>query len=323
MNYLLAISVLLISLTFAGCGEDQPAKIVSPDSSARGTTSSANANDQNPPRTQSIESSGGVVVTITPVNPIAGDCLLASVKGLSEGVFTWEVNGLNVQQNKSNRYCLEEVRRDDVVTVSVEDAAKGGNASVTVGNSLPRVLDSRLAFVEDNGEYFVEITPQIEDADGDYVELVYQWLINGQVNDTYTDNRMPSNAYLGGDTLQVKITPDDGYGTGRTYSSRQVNMQSAAPVITSQPPKSFEAMEYTYQVEATDVDSSELAFSLVDAPEGMTIDVLTGMIVWPLAEVGAGEYQVKIVVTDPEGSTGGQTFTLDLAKHRVVKQEQQ
>jgi hypothetical protein len=119
------------------------------------------------------------------------------------------------------------------------------------------------------------------------------------------------------------VTPGDGYGTGPTYVSRNLEMLSAAPVITSQSPKYFEALEYTYQVEADDVDSDELTFSLEDAPDGMFIDAVAGMIVWPLTEISAGEYQIKIVVTDPSGSTGTQEFTLNLEKRRPSKQVQE
>ena len=53
----------------------------------------------------------------------------------------------------------------------------------------------------------------------------------------------------------------------------------------------------------------------------MSIDAATGMIIWPLAEVSAGEYQIKIIVTDPDGSIGGQKYILNLEKRRAVPQE--
>ncbi len=320
MKHLLALCVILAFL-LSGCGEEKKEQVSAPKGpDPVKQTPSVSVESQLEGNLQTA-SYGGVKLTIKPENPVAADCLEASVKGLSDTTFVWEVNGINVQQDKNNRYCLEGSGRDDVVTVRVGDTARGATASVTVGNSLPRVLDTTLEFVADGGAYVIEITPQTEDADADYVALSYQWLINGQVNEEYTENRLPSNAYQAGDNIQVKVTPEDGYGKGRTYQTRSLEMLSAAPVITSQPPKSFEAMEYTYQVEATDVDSSELTFTLEDAPDGMTIDAATGMITWPLAEVSAGEYQIKIIVTDPEGSTGGQKYTLNLEKRRVVTQE--
>jgi len=325
MKRILALAVML-TLVITGCGEDEkPQTAISKDSTSARSVSSRNKQKNKEKQSAgniSVESHGGVKVMITPENPIAADCLIATVKGkLADKTFTWEVNGANVQQNEDNRYCLQDAVRDDVVSVTVGTAVAGGTASVMLGNSLPRVLDTRLEFVVEEGAYVIEITPQTEDADADDVALSYQWLINGQVNEEYTENRLPAGAYQTGDDIQVKITPEDGYGKGHTYTSRSLNMLNAAPVITSQPPKSFEAMEYTYQVEVTDVDNSELTFTLEDEPEGMTIDAETGMIVWPLAEVEAGEYQIKIVVTDPDGSTGGQEFTLNLSKRRAVTQE--
>jgi hypothetical protein len=322
MKRLLALAVVL-TFTIAGCGEDEkPQTSTRPQTASHKKSVSSKNKEKQPGGNISVESYGGIKVMITPENPVAADCLTATVKGkLADKTFIWEVNGANVQQNEDNRYCLEGAGRDDVVSVTVGDAVAGGTASVTLGNSLPRVLDTKLEFVAEGEAYVIEITPQTEDADADYVTLSYQWLINGQGNEEHTESRLPSGAYQTGDNIQVKITPEDSYGKGQTYTSRNVNMLSAVPVITSQPPKSFEALEYTYQVEATDVDSSELTFTLEDEPEGMTIDAETGMINWPLAEVGAGEYQIKIIVTDPDGSTGGQEFTLNLEKHRAVKQE--
>ena len=275
MKRMLALCVTLV-FVIIGCGEkEQQAPAVGNGADPVKRVSAVSAEQPSAGSSLKTASQGGVQVVIKPPNPSAGDCLEAIVKGLPDATFVWELNGGNVQEDKNNRYCPEDASRDDVVTVSVGSAAKGGSASVTFGNALPRILDTSFAFVPEDGAYVIEVTPQTEDADADYVTLSYQWLINGQVNEEFTENRLPANAYQTGDKIQVKITPEDGYGTGRTYTSRNLEMLSAAPVITSQPPKSFEAMEYTYQVEATDVDSSELTFSLEDAPDGMTIDAST------------------------------------------------
>jgi hypothetical protein len=86
-------------------------------------------------------------VTVRPETPASGDCLETTVKGLSGSTFIWEVNGTNVQQNENSRYCLEDTSRDDVVNVTVGDAASGGTASITVSKSLPRILYTAFEFV--------------------------------------------------------------------------------------------------------------------------------------------------------------------------------
>ena len=60
------------------------------------------------------------------------------------------------------------------------------------------------------------------------------------------------------------------------------------------------------------MDSTELVFLLEEAPEGTMIDKDSGLVTWPLADVSAGEYQVKIIVTDSDRGTGWQEYTLKL-----------
>ena len=323
MKRMLALCVMLTFL-LAGCGEDkQPS---SSNSKKADSVTQIAADQTEKPAANGLKAanSKSLEVTIKPENPVAGDCLEVSVKqGLADKTVIWAVNGIEVQEESSNRYCLEEgVRRGDVVSVSVTNATSSGTASVTLGNSLPRVLDTSLELVAEGEDSYLEIIPQVADADEDYVELSYQWLINGQINEDYTENRLPSDAYRQGDNVQVNVVPDDGYGKGRAYTSRNVTLPGAAPVITSQPPKAFEAMEYTYQVEATDADSSDLTFKLENAPQGMNIDAQTGLIVWPLDDVSPGDYQIRIIVTDPDGNTGGQEFNLNLGKRKIPEQEE-
>ena len=242
MKQLPALCVTLV-LVITGCGEEEKQTTATRKGAEPVRQVQAVGAEQSAPSSSLVTASqGGVQVTLKPANPAAGDCLEASVKGLTDATFVWELNGSNVQQDENNRYCLEYARRDDVVTVSVGDGARGASASVTLGNTLPRIQDTFFEFVAEGGGYEIEVTPQIEDADGDYVTLSYQWLINGQVSVGYTGNRLPTSAYQTGDKIQVKISPEDGYGTGRTYTSRNLEMLSAAPVIISQPPKSFEAL---------------------------------------------------------------------------------
>jgi hypothetical protein len=309
----------------AGCGQEENQKVTTRNETDTMQKVAANQSEKPAAKGLNATSSGSLEVIIKPENPVADDCLEASVKqGLSDKTLIWAVNGIEVQQESSNRYCLEEgVRRGDVVSVSVTNSTSSGNASVTLGNSLPRVLDTTLEFIAEGGDYSLEITPHVADADEDYVELSYQWLINGQINEAYTENRLPSDAYRKSDKVQVNIIPDDGYGRGHTYTSRNITLPGAAPVVTSQPPKAFEAMEYTYQVEATDANNSELTFKLENAPQGMSIDAQTGLILWPLDDVSPGDYQVRIIVIDPDGNSGGQKFNLNLGKRKMPEQPEE
>jgi hypothetical protein len=319
MKLMLTLCVMLTFMV-AGCGEEKNPEKMNTKELTHEKQASVDRDEKEIVSEQTTASSDDVKVTIKPHNPVVGDCLEARYQGKRSGkTFAWEVDGI-VQTDESTRYCLEDAQRDAIVSVTISDGNSSGTVYVTVGNSPPRIVDTSINLIVDGGEASLEITPTVEDADGDFVSLEYQWLINGVVNEQHTGNRLPSEAYKQDDTVQITIIPDDDFDKGPTYQTRNINVPSAAPMITSLPPKSFEALEYTYQVKAIDVDGGELSFSLEDEPEGMTIDAETGMINWPLTEISAGEYQIKIVVTDPDGSTGSQEFTLNLEKRRPSKQ---
>lgn len=84
------------------------------------------------------------------------------------------------------------------------------------------------------------------------------------------------------------------------------------PAIGSQPVTSIQAgEEYRYSVSATDPDPSDtLTYSLTAAPAGMTIVPESGLIIWPTNSSLEGEHAVTIVVTDNNGDTDTQNFSI-------------
>lgn len=88
-------------------------------------------------------------------------------------------------------------------------------------------------------------------------------------------------------------------------------LQNNRPVITSTPPLSVQELEpYDYQVEATDADGDPLTYSLVGAPEGMSIESVLGLIGWTPEPSQVGEHTVTVEVDDGNGGTDTQTYTL-------------
>ncbi|WP_156491535.1 putative Ig domain-containing protein, partial [Oleiphilus sp. HI0123] len=70
-------------------------------------------------------------------------------------------------------------------------------------------------------------------------------------------------------------------------------------VIASTPMLSaIESELYQYQIVATDVDSSDLSFNLLNSPDGMSIDSNTGLVSWVPDYYAAAEYPITVSVTD-------------------------
>ncbi len=84
------------------------------------------------------------------------------------------------------------------------------------------------------------------------------------------------------------------------------------PVITSEPRKQVaQYQQYTYQVQATDIENDPLSFSLGQHPVGMSIDS-QGIISWPPQR--AGSYPVKVQVSEASGLTVAQEYTLEVQR---------
>ena len=59
---------------------------------------------------------------------------------------------------------------------------------------------------------------------------------------------------------------------------------------------------YQYQVLARDADGDQLTYSLIDPPEGMTINN-TGLIEWTPREQDIGDHLIGVQVSDGENGT--------------------
>ncbi len=81
------------------------------------------------------------------------------------------------------------------------------------------------------------------------------------------------------------------------------------PTITSTPVTIGTVSQlYTYDVEATDPNEDPLTYTLVTAPEGMTIDQATGLIQW--IPTTAQEQNVEVRVEDGHGGSTTQLFSV-------------
>ncbi|MBI3467960.1 MAG: hypothetical protein HY000_33555 [Planctomycetes bacterium] len=94
--------------------------------------------------------------------------------------------------------------------------------------------------------------------------------------------------------------------------------QNHAPVIVSQPVTTLAVSgssgNYVYSVAAVDADNDLLSYSLVQKPDGMTIDAATGQIAWLAASSDLGNHPATIRVEDGRGGFDEQSFTIDVTQ---------
>ncbi|MEK6906944.1 MAG: putative Ig domain-containing protein [Nanoarchaeota archaeon] len=116
-------------------------------------------------------------------------------------------------------------------------------------------------------------------------------------------------------TYQLRITAKDDNNNIATGFVNSFMINNAAsnnlPVITSAPGlKGIVNQIYSYDVDATDLDNDPLTYSLLTYPQGMSIDVNTGLISWiPSAK---GNYNIVVQVRDNFNGIAQQSFTINV-----------
>nr|WP_242054671.1 putative Ig domain-containing protein [Nostoc sp. FACHB-190] len=232
--------------------------------------------------------------------------LLVSPDGMTidatTGLINWETttigNQVVVVEVDDNRGGVTQQQ----YTLSVIDAPPNRPPVFT---STP-IVDAKI-----NTPYTYQLVAQ--DADRD--SLTFS-LVNGPQGMTIDPNTgvvnwTPTGTQLG--TYNVVFAVTDGRG-GVAEQAFQVRTQAQAgnyaPTIISEATTSaYISKTYTYDVNALDADNDALTYSLVQAPEGMTIDAHTGIISWTTPVVG--QQDVTVQVQDSRGGVDVQSFTLN------------
>ncbi len=92
-----------------------------------------------------------------------------------------------------------------------------------------------------------------------------------------------------------------------------------APIIISEPVLTAIGGEtYNYDVKAVDPDGDTLTYSLIEAPQGATIEPDTGEITWFPSGEDLGEHTVTVQVKDGRGGVDQQTYILSVPGEEFI-----
>jgi YD repeat-containing protein len=124
--------------------------------------------------------------------------------------------------------------------------------------------------------------------------------------------------------LQYKLLPN---GTRNTYAydgfdrvtgiaekeGSDAGSSNVAPVITAAPPATTTINSggtFSFDMNASDANGDNRRYTLVKAPDGMTIDPLTGVILWTPSPSQLGSNPVVVQVTDGNGGVDTKGFVV-------------
>ncbi|MBP7936251.1 MAG: PKD domain-containing protein [Phycisphaerae bacterium] len=109
----------------------------------------------------------------------------------------------------------------------------------------------------------------------------------------------------------VTVAVSDGIETVQQSFEITVAEVNVGPIITSTPEDRATVDEpYTYGVVGSDPDGDPVVFSLLEGPEDMTIDPVSGTVQWTPVEGDFGNHAVTIRVDDDHGHFVTQVYTL-------------
>jgi hypothetical protein len=178
------------------------------------------------------------------------------------------------------------------------------------GNQPPRIAGLQiLPGLELRGQD-VRARAQAEDPDGDEIEIHYTWRVNG--DEVEADGPTFSTLSLQrGDTVQVQVVASDGRADSEPVDGPLLTVENGAPRILSRPAPPGPDGAFRYQVAAEDPeDEGALRYRLTEAPAGMTITPLGGLVEWQPRPDQTGVHPVQIVVEDAGGAASHQSFEL-------------
>jgi len=296
----MAICLALCSIMVCSC-----------DSAKRGAPESSKGVPQ--------QFSGTLQVRIMPDNPTSWNDLQALYSGDKGVSYSWEKNGATLEGEKTEKLSRKKLAKGDRITVTVRAGNETGSATVVIGNAPPQVASVEITPAVVYAGTDITAKPNASDPDGDNIRYDYLWAIN-DVEVTENSPLLKGERLKKGDRVTLVVTPSYGEEKGSPYRVNVATVRNASPFFVSTPPESFSAVQYTYRASAKDPDGDKITYTLAEAPKGMTIDPVSGMITWPISGEDAGNHQIEIVACDCDGAKSSQKYSLDIRLNNGINQ---
>ncbi len=252
-------------------------------------------------------------VSLNPAHPASESTLEAHVDASDPDgsmvrlSFEWKVNGALLERGTRSAVQLPKLERGDRIEVAViasdgklESAPQ--TATARVDNRPPQI--TFLYFTPQNkrirrGDVLTAV-PDATDPENDRIEYTYVWRVNGQA--AGDDRQFDTKALRQGDEISVEVVANDGDAESPPRALDAIELVNSAPVIKQLPALEHQGNTLAYQFEAEDAEGDRnLRFFLAEAPEGMEIDAVSGLLTWQPSASQTGKHKVEVGVKDSEG----------------------
>jgi hypothetical protein len=258
-------------------------------------------------------------IDLQPGRPIPGNIITADVDVFDpdgEAValsYSWSIDGSRVGEDQAT-LLLGDAPKGSLIQVTViardsDSKSPAKTADVRVANRPPTMLGVVIEPLDEvRANQDIAANPQAQDPDGDPVEYRYRWFINGDEVDV-DGPVLTADHYQRGDEIELSVVALDGEESSEPLRSAPFAVANAPPRITSTPGAFDEDGTFRYAILADDPDGDRfLRYALVEGPEGMKIDVVSGELTWTPTPDQSGSHPVRIEVGDRKGGVATQSF---------------
>jgi hypothetical protein len=128
---------------------------------------------------------------------------------------------------------------------------------------------------------------------------------------------VPSPSQTGSHEVAVRVIDTSGAYVSQAFTLNVPGVNVSPGIISTPPTLAAANKAYNYQVLARDAENDPLTFSLLSPPNGMTINRQTGLIQWTPSESQVGVQNVVVLVSDSNGGTASQQYTLAISETAI------
>ncbi len=253
---------------------------------------------------------------------------------VADNIVSWSWNfgdgsPINTTQNPTHVYGNQNTTRIFQVTLTIIDSdgsisSKSSNITINAVNDPPVVSTiPSIIFNEDSFNDSLVLSSFVSDVDNSVSEI--NWSSSPTQNLTIsidnTTKRLNVSAapnWFGNETIVLTATDGQNQTQSNTITVIANSVNDAPVISTTAQTSATEDSLYSYDVNATDVESDTLLFTLESAPSGMTIDSSTGIISWTPNNTQVGSNNVSVQVSDGNSGIGEQNFTIVVANNAPI-----
>ncbi len=205
----------------------------------------------------------------------------------------------------------------DSVVVKVDD----GNGAIayqrwllTVANVPPQITSAAVETATEEEDYVYDVACD-DDGQGSitYAAPVKpDWLAIDALQGILSGT--PQNDDVGDASVMVTVTDGNGGSDSQTFTLTVINTNDAPQITSAAITTAKEDSLYLYDVNAEDSDGDTITYTLVTAPNSMTIDSSSGLIRWTPDNRNVGEAAlVSVSVTDGNGDQDTQSWSITVS----------